>query len=63
MEKRACSIFPGRKAISALFHPSVLHSALCTRARLTSDGILRTCLLRENEVDLLTPLRARGFTG
>jgi cyclic pyranopterin phosphate synthase len=29
----------------------------CTRARLTSDGILRMCLLREHEVDLLTPLR------
>ena len=32
--------------------------ASCTRARLTSDGILRMCLLRENEIDLLTPLRA-----
>jgi cyclic pyranopterin phosphate synthase len=30
----------------------------CTRARLTPEGILRMCLLRENEVDLLTPLRA-----
>ncbi|MBT3321764.1 MAG: GTP 3',8-cyclase MoaA [Anaerolineae bacterium] len=30
----------------------------CTRARLTSDGILRLCLLREKEIDLLTPLRA-----
>lgn len=30
----------------------------CTRARLTSDGRLRLCLLREKEVDLLTPLRA-----
>ncbi len=30
----------------------------CTRARLTADGRLRLCLLRENEVDLLTPLRA-----
>lgn len=29
----------------------------CTRARLTSDGILRMCLLREYEIDLLTPLR------
>jgi GTP 3',8-cyclase len=32
--------------------------AACTRARLTSDGRLRLCLLREGEVDLLTPLRA-----
>jgi GTP 3',8-cyclase len=30
----------------------------CSRARLTSDGHLRLCLLREGEVDLLTPLRA-----
>jgi cyclic pyranopterin phosphate synthase len=30
----------------------------CTRARLTADGRLRLCLLRENEVDLLAPLRA-----
>lgn len=31
--------------------------AACTRARLTADGKLRLCLLREKEVDLLTPLR------
>ncbi len=30
----------------------------CTRGRLTPDGILRMCLLREYETDLLTPLRA-----
>jgi cyclic pyranopterin phosphate synthase len=30
----------------------------CTRARLTPDGHLRLCLLREGEVDLLTPLRS-----
>ncbi|MBK7180201.1 MAG: GTP 3',8-cyclase MoaA [Chloroflexi bacterium] len=32
--------------------------ASCTRARLTADGRLRLCLLREKEVDLMTPLRA-----
>jgi cyclic pyranopterin phosphate synthase len=32
--------------------------ASCNRARLTSDGRLRLCLLREKEVNLLTPLRA-----
>jgi cyclic pyranopterin phosphate synthase len=32
--------------------------ASCTRARITSDGKLRLCLLREDEVDLLTPMRA-----
>jgi GTP 3',8-cyclase len=31
--------------------------ASCMRARLTADGKLRLCLLREKEVDLLTPLR------
>ena len=31
--------------------------AYCTRARLTADGRLRLCLLRENEVDLLSPMR------
>jgi len=29
----------------------------CARARLTADGKLRLCLLREKELDLLTPLR------
>lgn len=32
--------------------------AACTRIRLTADGHLRLCLLQEDEVDLLTPLRA-----
>ena len=36
---------------------SVPFCASCTRARLTADGKLRLCLLREKEVDLLTPLR------
>lgn len=31
--------------------------ASCSRARLTADGHLRLCLLRDKEVDLLTPLR------
>lgn len=31
--------------------------AACNRARLTADGKLRMCLLREYEMDLLTPLR------
>lgn len=30
----------------------------CNRARLTADGILRLCLLRDRELDLLGPLRA-----
>ena len=31
--------------------------ATCSRLRLTADGRLRLCLLRELEIDLLTPLR------
>jgi len=30
----------------------------CSRLRLTADGRIRMCLLREGEIDLLTPLRA-----
>ena len=33
--------------------------ASCNRARLTADGVLRLCLLRDKEVNLLKPLRAR----
>ncbi len=40
--------------ISTLSQP---FCASCTRARLTADGRLRMCLLRELEADLLTPLR------
>ncbi|NWF67870.1 MAG: GTP 3',8-cyclase MoaA [Chloroflexi bacterium] len=32
--------------------------ASCNRARLTADGVLRLCLLRDKEVDLLRPLRS-----
>jgi cyclic pyranopterin phosphate synthase len=49
---------PGAKGtiglISSITQP---FCASCTRTRLTADGRLRLCLLRENEVDLLTPLR------
>ncbi len=41
--------------ISSVTHP---FCSACTRARLTADGKLRLCLLREKEVDLLTPMRA-----
>lgn len=46
---------PGRIGfISSVSQP---FCASCNRARLTADGRLRLCLLREKEVDLLTPLR------
>lgn len=41
--------------IASVTHPFCVS---CSRARLTADGRLRLCLLREGEVDLLTPLRA-----
>jgi cyclic pyranopterin phosphate synthase len=46
---------PGRIGfISSVSQP---FCASCNRARLTADGRLRLCLLREKEVDLLTPMR------
>lgn len=51
--------FPGARGevgfISTVTQP---FCASCNRARLTADGVLRLCLLRDKEVDLLTPLRA-----
>jgi cyclic pyranopterin phosphate synthase len=44
--------------ISTLTNP---FCASCSRVRLTADGHLRLCLLRDDEGDLLTPLR-RGAT-
>src|SRR5258708_11454254 len=49
---------PGAKGtlglISSVTQP---FCASCTRARLTADGVLRLCLLRDKEVNLLKPLR------
>jgi cyclic pyranopterin phosphate synthase len=51
--------FPGARGevgfISSVTQP---FCASCNRARLTADGVLRLCLLRDKEVDLLTPLRS-----
>jgi cyclic pyranopterin phosphate synthase len=50
---------PGAKGVLGFISSvSVPFCASCTRARLTADGRLRLCLLRDGEVDLLTPLRA-----
>lgn len=49
---------PGAKGeVGFISSVSLPFCASCTRARLTADGKLRLCLLREKEVDLLTPLR------
>jgi GTP 3',8-cyclase len=50
---------PGAKGeLGFISSVSAPFCAACNRARLTADGRLRLCLLREKEVDLLTPLRA-----
>jgi cyclic pyranopterin phosphate synthase len=46
--------------ISTLTNP---FCASCSRVRLTADGKLRLCLLRDDEGDLLTPLRAGASDG
>lgn len=50
--------FPGAKGtVGFISTVSAPFCASCNRARLTADGLLRLCLLRDKEVDLLTPLR------
>jgi GTP 3',8-cyclase len=50
--------FPGAKGeVGFISTVSAPFCASCNRARLTADGVLRLCLLRDKEVDLLTPLR------
>ena len=58
--RRSAPLPPGRRPGDVGFICSVTEPfcASCTRARLTADGKLRLCLLRDKEVDLLTPLRA-----
>src|SRR5919199_540532 len=48
----------GKGTIGFISSVSAPFCAGCDRVRLTSDGKLRLCLLRDDEVDLLTPLRA-----
>lgn len=48
----------GEGTIGFISSVSAPFCAGCDRIRLTSDGRLRLCLLRDDEVDLLTPLRA-----
>ncbi len=50
---------PGAKGdVGFISSVTVPFCSSCARARLTADGVLRTCLLREHEIDLLKPLRA-----
>ena len=50
--------FPGAKGqVGFISSVSAPFCASCNRARLTADGVLRLCLLRDKEVNLLQPLR------
>jgi len=50
--------FSGAKGqVGFISSVSVPFCASCNRARLTADGVLRLCLLRDKEVNLLQPLR------
>ena len=48
----------GRGTIGFISSVTEPFCAGCDRMRLSADGRLRLCLLRDNEIDLLTPLRA-----
>jgi GTP 3',8-cyclase len=51
--------FPGAKGTVGFITPVTEHFCYqCNRLRLTADGKLRLCLLREDEIDLREPLRA-----
>ena len=56
-EARLYKLPGGKGEIGFIASVSQPFCAACTRLRLTADGHLRLCLLREDEVDLLTPLR------
>lgn len=57
-EARLFRLSKGKGDVGFISSVTAPFCASCTRARLTADGRLRLCLLREKEVDLLTPLRA-----
>jgi cyclic pyranopterin phosphate synthase len=57
-EARLCKLPGARGTLGFISSVTAPFCAYCTRARLTADGRLRLCLLRDAEVDLLTSLRA-----
>ncbi len=56
-EARVYHINGARGTLGFISSVTAPFCAACNRARLTADGRLRLCLLREKEIDLLTPLR------
>jgi cyclic pyranopterin phosphate synthase len=57
-EARVYRLQNARGSIGFISSVSNPFCASCNRARLTADGVLRMCLLREKEMDLRKPLRA-----
>jgi cyclic pyranopterin phosphate synthase len=57
-EARIFRIHGAKGELGFISSVTVPFCSACTRARLTADGVLRMCLLREKEIDLLTPLRS-----
>jgi cyclic pyranopterin phosphate synthase len=60
-EARLYRLAGARAAVGFISTVTNPFCASCSRVRLTADGHLRLCLLRDDEGDLLTPLR-RGAT-
>lgn len=56
-EARLYSLPGGRGRVGFISPVSKPFCADCNRMRLTADGVLRLCLLRDNEINLLTLLR------
>jgi cyclic pyranopterin phosphate synthase len=56
-EARIYRVRGGKGELGFISSVTVPFCSACTRARLTADGVLRMCLLREKEIDLLTPMR------
>jgi cyclic pyranopterin phosphate synthase len=56
-EARMYKIPGAQGSVGFISSVTVPFCASCTRARLTADGVLRLCLLRDKEVNLLKPLR------
>lgn len=56
-EARIYRIRGAKGQIGFISSVTVPFCSACTRARLTADGVLRMCLLREKELDLLSPMR------
>lgn len=57
-EARLYRLPDGRGTLGFISSVTQPFCASCTRARLTADGRLRLCLLREKEFNVLEPLRA-----